>query len=49
MIAPDNTVTTTCWDGGRQVGKPVQIALSKARRMTALVETVRQALRQQPC
>ena len=47
-IAPDDTITATPWDGSCQVGKPVQIRLSKAPRMAVLVDRVRQALAQQP-
>ena len=47
-IATDDAVTATPWDGARQVGKPVTIALAKAPRMRVLVETVRRALAQQP-
>ena len=36
------------WNGSRQVGQPVTIALSKAPRIRVLVERVRQALGQQP-
>ena len=43
-IHPDDTVTTTCFDGDRQVGKPVSIRLSKAPRMAAIVDAVRRAL-----
>jgi hypothetical protein len=43
-VAPDDTITTTCWDGARQVGKPARIPLSKARRMAVLVGAVRTAI-----
>ena len=47
-ISPDDTIVVTCWDGSRQVSKPVQIPLAKAPRMAVLVEAVRRALAGQP-
>ena len=43
-VSPDDTIVATPWAGSRQVGKPVQIRLSKAPRMAALVAAVRRAL-----